>query len=163
MFGWFRAVAAPPARACVPQLYSLGLAGFPNDRTYPLPDRQFPFTGHFVQLPNTRPEYHLVHTLIPNRWIQSRSFPQRLSLTFSLFCNNGFITSNRVLGHQTALFVFHQSTIPTQGRLHCTQHHPNAGSPQAIVPARPKAFPTHLGLHGGRVFSPCHCGWPHPP
>ena len=145
------------------KLYSLGLAGFPIDRTHPLPDGQFPFTGQFVQLPNTRPEYHLVHTLIPNRWKQSRSFPQHLTQAFSLFCNNGFITPNRVLGPRIHLLAIHQSTIPTQGRLHYTQCYPNAGSAQAIVPTRPKVFPTHLGLHGGRVFSPCHWGGPYPP
>ena len=135
------------------KLYSLGLAGFPTDRTTPLPERQFPFTGRFVQLPNTRPEYHLVHTLIPNRWKQSRSFSQHRTQAFSLFCNNGFIIQNSVLGRRTHLFAkIHQSTIATQGRLHYTQCYPNAGSPQAIVPTRPKVFPTHLGLHGGRVL-----------
>jgi len=68
------------------------------------------------------PDYHLVHTLIPNRIGQSRGFPQRRHHTLSLFCKEGFIAHPLPLveGKQG---VFSKSTIATQGRLHCTQHY----------------------------------------
>jgi hypothetical protein len=46
---------------------SLGLAGFPIDRTIPSPSWRFPITGQSAVFPSTGPDYHLVHTLILNR------------------------------------------------------------------------------------------------
>ncbi|MDK2823245.1 MAG: hypothetical protein PWQ67_1517 [Clostridia bacterium] len=70
----------------------LGPVGFPSSYTSGRPPGGFPLKLPCVS-PLTELDYHLVHTLIPNkpyRSKQSRSFPQQPLLIPSLFCKEGF-------------------------------------------------------------------------
>ncbi len=97
------------------------------------PKQRFPFEFTVAALPHAKPDYHLVHTAIPNIFHkeQPRSFPLQ-SVRFLASFANKVSNSDNALTPASARASDPLSTIFTQGRLHCSQHHtipPNRFNP----------------------------------
>lgn len=73
----------------------LGQAGFPLEGTEMSPNQPFPFKPSAAVLPSTEPDYHLVHTAIPNmpHTNSLEVFPNRLTVFLASFAK-GVSNSN---------------------------------------------------------------------
>ena len=152
----------------------LGPAGFPHGlRRVAAP--AVPLYDRAAVLPAAGLDYHLVHTLIPGRPLANSLGIFCYNTPFpSLFCRNGF--RSRLPRAQLAGFLRGildgapppaSSTIPTQGRLHCTQHltmfqHRIAGLHCAVAVLLTLVQPPRLSQASSRGGSSpaCHCGSP---
>lgn len=87
------------------------------------PYQRFPFKFTTAALPQAGPDYHLVHTSIPNifRVEQPRSFPQQSVRFLASFANAVSNSDNAEVPASTPPSD-PLSTGFTQGRLHCSQH-----------------------------------------
>jgi hypothetical protein len=87
------------------------------------PSRRFPFKPAAAVLPAAEPDHHLVHTAILSISLreQSRGFP-RQSVRFLASFASRVSNSNNALIPASIHASDPLSTIPTQGRLRCSQH-----------------------------------------
>ena len=146
------------------KLYGLGLAGFPAGHAFPSPERRFPIKGQPATLPQTEPDYHLVHTLIPRGLGQPRSFPQQQSDFFSLFCNRGFNPDRSLpYGLQKEAGCDIHRYHSRQATLHAA-FTTYRFTPQAVVLKPDQGLSPHTWVSAeAGSGSTCHCGPPHPP
>jgi hypothetical protein len=101
----------------------LGQAGFPPNLLKCRHISGFPLNLRPPRYRLAGPDYHLVHTAIPNIFQneQPRSFPQQ-SVRFLASFANKVSNSDNALAPASTRAPDPLSTIFTQGRLHCSQH-----------------------------------------